>query len=673
MLLRVPYPLQIALRRSSVPSSLRSVSSLSLLDVQNLRSNRNNDRLQKHSIRCGYVSCRKASTTDSNSFVSMLKLKDLVSQKRNSSKSMIKSYKESRLLRKNSEKNFSPKPAFHSGPDIVPQEPLFPISPVQAMSSFSLNSSMHQNEPFAAPAKYKTRPEIVGNYTDYLARILSSRVYDVAIETPLQKATNFSNSIQNRVTFKREDLQPVFSFKIRGAYNRIVHLEKEKLEKGIVACSAGNHAQGVALSASKLGIRAVIVMPLATPLIKVNAVRNFGGPSVVVKLHGASYDEASDEAKRLVREEGLTMIHPFNDPDVIAGQGTIGMEILKCFNGKNLDAIFICCGGGGMLAGIAAYVKSIRPKVKIIGVEAADAPSMYESLKAGHVVTLSQVGLFADGAAVKTVGDETFRLCSELVDDMVLVSTDEICQAIKTGFTDTRSILEPAGALGIAGAEKYSRLHNWTNKDIVCITSGANMDFDRLRFVSERADSTETLLAVRISEKPGSFKQLYDSICPRNVTEFSYRFNNPKKADIIISYQCPPGSVRGEDKKEVVNQIQNNGFEVVDLSDNEMAKAHARYLAGGRAPHVQHERLIRFTFPEVPAALKRFLSEISQGWNVTLFHYRNQGGDIARVLVGLQVPPNEQIEFELFLTRLIELGYTSKDETSNPVYRKFLF
>jgi len=358
---------------------------------------------------------------------------------------------------------------------------------------------------------------------------------------------------------QREDLQPVFSFKLRGAYNKIVSTPAADLERGVVACSAGNHAQGVALSASRKNIKAVIVMPLATPQIKVNAVRRFGGPTVTVKLHGKNYDEASEEALRLAREEGLTMVHPFDDPDVIAGQGTIGMEILKATNGQPLDAIFVCVGGGGLISGIAAYVKAVRPSVKVIGVEAEDAAGMTASLQAGHVVTLDRVGLFADGAAVRVVGKETFRVCSHLVDEMVTVTTDEICAAIKAGFQDTRSVMEPAGALAIAGAKKYCAAEQWKDKTIVAIASGANMDFDRLRFVSERSDSTESLLSVRISERPGSFRQLYSGIFPRNVTEFSYRFNSPDTADVIISFQSMPNTNREEDKQQVLENILHLG------------------------------------------------------------------------------------------------------------------
>ncbi|CAM9814404.1 unnamed protein product, partial [Phaeothamnion confervicola] len=472
---------------------------------------------------------------------------------------------------------------------------------------------------------------------DYLSKVLNSRVYDIAVETPLQHAVNLSNMLQNDVLLKREDMQPVYSFKIRGAYNKIAHCTREQLDRGVVACSAGNHAQGVALSAARLSVRATIVMPLATPLIKVNAVRNFGGPTVTIRLHGQNYDEASDEAKRLVAEEGYTLVHPFDDPDVIAGQGTVGMEILKARNGRPLDAIFACVGGGGLVAGIAAYVKAVRPEVKVVGVEAEDAAGMTASLRAGRVVPLAAVGLFADGAAVRVTGAETFRVAHALVDDMVTVTTDEICQAIKLGFNDTRCVMEPAGALAIAGARKYIRERALIGRTVAAVCSGANMDFDRLRFVSERADSSETLLSVAIPERPGAFRQLYAELFPRNVTEFSYRYRDPAHADIMISFQALPGVGRAGDAAAVRRRLADHGYQVLDLSDNELAKVHARHLVGGRSPGVRHERLYRFEFPEAPGALSRFLDALAGGWNVSLFHYRNHGSDFGRVLAGLQV------------------------------------
>jgi threonine dehydratase len=466
---------------------------------------------------------------------------------------------------------------------------------------------------------------------------------------------------------KREDTQPVFSFKIRGAYNKMAHLSQAELDAGVVACSAGNHAQGVALSARMLRCRAIIVMPLATPSIKVNAVRTHGGQTVEVRLHGNNYDEAAAEAVRLKNEEGMTFVHPFDDPYVIAGQGTIGMEILKACVSKPLDAIFVCCGGGGMLSGIAAYVKKVRPAVKVIGVEAADAAGMTESLKAGKQVTLNSVGLFADGAAVRTIGSETFRLCQSLVDDMITVDTDEICSAIKMTYNDARVVLEPAGALAVAGLQKYVATNNAKGQSLIAITSGANMDFDRLRFVSERADESERTLSVTIPETPGSFRALYSLIWPRNVTEFSYRYESDGHARILISFQ--PISTILNDFDGIVAELEKNGFSCLDLSHNELAKTHVRHMAGGRST-VPHERLLRFEFPESPGALQRFLMSLDMDWNVSLFHYRNHGDDFGRVLVGIQIPPETS---ETVLSSFFhKLGYRYVDETSNPVYQQFL-
>ena len=530
--------------------------------------------------------------------------------------------------------------------------------------------------------------------------MLNARVYDLAIESPLQYAFNLSQMVGNQVWLKREDLQPVFSFKVRGAYNKLIHLSREQMQTGVVACSAGNHAQGVALSASKLGIPATIVMPLATPEIKassrrgrdekgsrgsdprpplprllvlcrrqVQAVRRFGGPTVNVVLHGSSYDEAAAEAKRLVEQEGRMLIHPFDDDLVIAGQGTVALEMLKQTTSSELDAIFVCCGGGSLLAGVAAYVKQVRPSVKVIGVEAEDAAGMTASLNAGRVVTLEHVGLFADGAAVRTIGNETFRVCNALVDDMVTVSTDGICEAIKAAFNDTRSVLEPAGALGIAGMRKYLRENGVVGSNVIAITSGANMDFNRLRFVSERSDSREVLMAVRIPERPGAFREFYSHILPRNVTGFTYRFHTDAHADVIVSFQAHVDASRSEDVAAVSATLRARGYTVSSLSDNEMAKVHVRHLAGGRAPQVQNERLYRFEFPEAPGALSKFLGALNQGWNVSLFHYRNQGDDFGRVLVGVQVAPEQEGAFQRFLS---ELGYTYYRETDNPLFSQFL-
>jgi threonine dehydratase len=545
-----------------------------------------------------------------------------------------------------------------------------------------------------SPSMKKETPPIA---TEYLAKVLTSQVYEAAIETPLTYAAAISGTLKNDIYLKREDTQPVFSFKIRGAYNKIAKLSAEQRTKGVVTCSAGNHAQGVAMSAAKLKINATIVMPLATPAIKVNAVRRLGGETVQVKLHGQNYDEAAAEAKRLQTEQGLTLVHPFDDPDVIAGQGTVGMEILKVMNGKPLDAIFACVGGGGLLSGIAAYVKAVRPDVKVIGVEADDAAGMTESLRAGTIVTLPHVGLFADGAAVKTVGKETFSICKQLVDEMITVETDEICAAIKTGFNETRCVLEPAGALAIAGMLKYIRENDVEGGTFVAISSGANMDFDRLRFVSERADSAETLIAVTIPERPGSFRELHAILHPRNITEFSYRHNGSPTANVIVSFQGLAGRHVEDDKDAIHALLSSKGFELTDLSGNEMAKSHARHLAGGRRrvppPQSQvasasfgeaasasvdydgaefEELLYRFIFPESPGALNRFLDTIEKfnnGWSISLFHYRNHGHDFGRVLVGMLVKPSDRPAFDSFLENL---GYEHHDETTNTVYTQFL-
>jgi len=519
--------------------------------------------------------------------------------------------------------------------------------------------SFHEED---KPVLLNAKQHVVG----YLSRILNARVYDAAIETDLQHAQNLSNHLKNTILLKREDTQPVFSFKIRGAYNKMAHLTKEELANGVVACSAGNHAQGVALSAKMLGCRAVIVMPLATPAIKVNSVRVHGGPTVEVRLFGNNYDEAAAEATRLQKEEGFSFVHPFNDPYVIAGQGTIGMEILKECVSRPLDAIFVCCGGGGMLAGIAAYVKRVRPTVKVIGVEAEDAAGMTASIREGELVSLDKVGLFADGAAVKTVGDETFRVCNALVDEMITVDTDEICNAIKLSYNDARVVLEPAGALAVAGLKKYVTEHDITGQTMVAITSGANMDFDRLRFVSERADGSERTLACTIPETPGSFRTLYSLIWPRNVTEFSYRYESEGEAHILISFQ-PVNSIEN-DFDGVVHALNENGFSSFDLSHNELAKVHLRHLAGGRSA-VKNERLFRFEFPESPGALQRFLLSLDIDLNVSLFHYRNHGDDFGRVLVGIQAPEDSRNGLQAFLDNL---GYRYVEETDNAAYQTFL-
>jgi len=528
--------------------------------------------------------------------------------------------------------------------------------PVEDYVSFP--SSGDENE---GPVLLNSKEHAVG----YLSKVLNARCYDAAIVTQLQDAKNLSMHLNNNVLLKREDTQPVFSFKIRGAYNKMAHLSKEELAKGVVACSAGNHAQGVALSAKMLQCRAVIVMPLATPSIKVNSVRIHGGPTVEVRLFGNNYDEAAAEAKRLQKEVDLAMIHPFDDPYVIAGQGTIGMEILKDCVSRPLDVIFVCCGGGGMLAGIAAYVKRVRPTTKVIGVEAEDAAGMTASIRNGKITTLDSVGLFADGAAVKTIGTETFRVCNALADDMMTVSTDQICNAIKLTYNDARVILEPAGALAVAGMKKYVEENKITGQTLVAITSGANMDFTRLRFVSERADDSEKTLVVKIPERPGTFRELYSLVWPRNVTGFSYRYESEGEAKILISFQ-PVLNVENDFEK-VVESLSKHDFECMDVSDNELVKVHVRHMAGGRS-YVPKERLFRFEFPESPGALQRFLASLDMSWNVSLFHYRNHGDDFGRVLVGIQVGDSCK-RMQDFLDNL---GYSYSEETANDVYQQFL-
>jgi threonine dehydratase len=500
--------------------------------------------------------------------------------------------------------------------------------------------------------------------TDYLERILNSRVYDVAIETPLEVAAGLSRRLHNRLLLKREDLQPVFSFKLRGAYNKMAKLPPAALKRGVIAASAGNHAQGVALAAQKLGCKATIVMPVTTPQIKVEAVRSRGAKVI---LHGDSYDEAQVHAHLLERRHGLTFVHPYDDPDVIAGQGTIGMEILRQ-HAKPIHAIFVAVGGGGLISGIAAYVKRLRPEIKVIGVEPEDANAMYQSLRLGRRVRLAQVGLFADGVAVKQVGKETFRLCRELVDDMILVDTDAMCAAIKDVFEDTRVIMEPAGVLAIAGAKAYVARSRIRGKTLVAVACGANMNFDRLRFVAEEAElgeAREAILAVTIPERPGSFKEFCSLIGPRNITEFNYRYADPKEAQVFVGVQV-------HDRKEterLVRSLRRHGLKTLDFSDNELAKLHIRHLVGGHAPTVDNEILYRFEFPERPGALMKFLNAMSRGWNISLFHYRNHGADYGRVLVGMQVPPEDKRKFQAFLARV---GYPYQDETRNPAYRLFL-
>jgi threonine dehydratase len=501
---------------------------------------------------------------------------------------------------------------------------------------------------------------------DYLERILKARVYDVAIESPLEPAPRLSHRLDNEVLFKREDLQPVFSFKIRGAYNKIAHLSQTAASRGVICASAGNHAQGVALAAKRRGIPATIVMPLTTPQIKVQAVINFGGEAV---LHGDDYDQAYEHALALARERQLAFIHPFDDPDVIAGQGTIGMELLRQRSGEDIDAIFVAIGGGGLIAGIGTYVKYLFPKIRIIGVEPEDADAMYRSLQAGKRITLERVGIFADGVAVRRVGEETFRLARECVDEVITVSTDEICAAIQDIFEDNRTIVEASGALSVAGIKRYVAREQCRGRTFVSINCGANMNFDRLRHVAERADiggEREALISVEIPEQKGSFLRFCAALGRRSVTEFNYRYNDGAAAQLFVGLALSEGR---KEKEVVIKSLQDAGYPVLDMSDNEMAKLHVRYMVGGPGRGITHERLFRFEFPERPGALLKFLNAIGTQWNITLFHYRNHGSDYGRVLAGVQIPPEESVDFDLHVR---ELKYVYQEETENPAYRIFL-
>ena len=500
---------------------------------------------------------------------------------------------------------------------------------------------------------------------DYLQRILKAKVYDVAIESPLDAAPRLSRRIGNHVLLKREDLQPVFSFKLRGAYNKIAHLSAAVAARGVISASAGNHAQGVALAARRRGLKAVVVMPQTTPAIKVQAVIDLGGEVV---LHGDVYDAAYEHALQLARERSLVFVHPFDDPDVIAGQGTIGMEIAHQTGGE-LDAIFVPVGGGGLIAGIAVYVKTLYPRIKIVGVEPEDSPAMHESLRAGKRVTLDRVGSFADGVAVRRVGEENFDLVRRHVDEIVLVNTDQICAAIQDIFEDTRSIAEPAGALAVAGIKRYVARDGLRDQRYVAIISGANMNFDRLRHIAERSDlgaGREALLAVEIPEQPGSFQRFCELLGQRSVTEFNYRYQGAEQARVFVGFETTQGAL---ERAQVIEQLRRGGYQVLDMSDNEMAKLHVRFMVGGRPATIENELLYRFEFPERPGALGRFLQAIGTAWNISLFHYRNHGSDYGRVLAGIQVPKAERADFLLHLN---ELHYPYTDETANPAYRMFL-
>lgn len=498
----------------------------------------------------------------------------------------------------------------------------------------------------------------------YLERILRARVYDVAIETPLDVATRLSDRLHNRILLKREDMQSVFSFKLRGAYNKIFQLPEDVRRQGVIAASAGNHAQGVALAGKRLGVSTLIVMPTTTPPIKVDTVRRLGGKAV---LRGDSYDEAYEYALTLAAEKKLTFIHPFDDPDVIAGQGTIGMELLRQ-HADPIDAVFVPVGGGGLIAGISAYIKHVRPEVRIIGVEPEDAPTMERALAAKRRVSLSRVGLFADGVAVRQIGKETLRVARKCVDDMVLVSTDEICAAIKDVFDDTRSVAEPAGALAVAGIKKYIAANELRDQTLIAILSGANINFDRLRHVAERAEvgeQREALFAVTIPEQPGAFLSFCRFLGKRGITEFNYRYADDVRAQVFCGVELRDGNAERTALRE---QMLAKGYEVLDLTDNETAKLHIRYMVGGHAPGAYNERLYRFEFPERPGALLEFLKGLSHGWNISLFHYRNHGAAYGRVLVGVQLNHAQAGEFQAYLDAL---GFAYLDETANPAYRLF--
>ncbi len=499
----------------------------------------------------------------------------------------------------------------------------------------------------------------------YIKRILDARIYDVAIETPLDSARLMSTRLNNQVLLKREDLQPVFSFKIRGAYNKLRQLTDEQLKQGVIAASAGNHAQGLALSAAKMGVKATIVMPRTTPAIKVDAVKARGARVV---LHGDTFDEASRQAQKLVEEKGLTYIHPYDDPDVIAGQGTVALEILRQYP-AHIDAIFVPVGGGGLCAGIAAYVKYVRPQTKVFAVEPEDAACLKAALDKKRRVVLPQVGIFADGVAVAQIGKETYRVLKETVDGVITASTDEICAAIKDIFEDTRAITEPAGALSLAGLKKYVAEQGVEGQTLVAIASGANTNFDRLRYISERTEigeQREAILAVTIPEKPGSYKTFCKDLGKRNITEFNYRYADDRDARIFVGVQVAGD---GNDRRVLVSELRDKGYEVVDMTENEMAKLHIRHMVGGHAPQVTNERVYRFEFPERPGALMNFLNQLAGRWNISMFHYRNHGAAYGRVLVGMQVPAKEVREVNACLD---ELGYGYWDETDNEAYQFFL-
>jgi len=500
---------------------------------------------------------------------------------------------------------------------------------------------------------------------EIIRQILTSRVYEAAIETPLEEAVNLSVELNNRILLKREDLQPVFSFKLRGAYNKIAHLSAAEKNNGIIAASAGNHAQGVAFSAQKLGLKALIVMPLTTPQIKIDAVEAFGAEII---LHGDNYSEAAERCNEILAQTGMTYIHPFDDELVIAGQGTVADELLRQSAGK-LNAVFVPVGGGGLISGIAAYLKALAPEIKVIGVEPVDSDAMYQSLQENRRITLESIGIFADGVAVRQVGERTFNLCRQHVDEIIRVTTDELCGAIKSIYQATRSIVEPAGALGIAGLRQYVTTRGISGQTLAAINSGANMNFERLRYVSERTqtgEGRESLFAVTIPETPGALRHFCSTIIDTtDITEFNYRLADRSQAQLFIGVAIGSGNAR----KEFSAHLNRSGYKTIDLTDNELAKTHLRYMIGGRSVEATRERLFRFWFPERAGALTRFLADMGKDWNISLFHYRSQGGEFGRVLIGLEIPDKNEKSLKNFFD---QLGYHYIEESDDPAYRLFL-